>query len=489
MIKELHEKIKSGDLTSEQIAQAYLKKAHAQQSPDDVNAFITIDDELAIAQAKIVDRAYADGEDVGVLAGIPGAIKDNILMRGVQTTAGSKILEGYIAPYSATVIDKLRDDHAVILGKANLDEFACGSSTEHSAYGVSRNPHDLSRVPGGSSGGSAAAVASGSAVWALGSDTGGSIRQPASFCGITGIKPTYGRVSRYGVIAYGSSLDQVGVLAHNAQDAAIVLSSIAGHDARDATSAQSDGQDYTRFLVGDIAGAKIGMPSEFLGEGLDDEVRAAYVSALEKYKELGAEIVEISLPHTDAALATYYVIALSELSSNLARFDGVRYGSVPEIDKCDSIQDYYKHVRGAGFGDEIKRRLILGTYTLSAGYSDAFYKKAQKVRTLIRKDYEDALEKVDYIFTPTVPETAFKVGENTGDPLKMYLTDIYTVPVNLAGLPALSHPIGSASKDGKKMPIGGQLIGKWFDEEGILNAAHTFESVFVPDFERVGISL
>jgi len=476
MIRDLHEKIVSGQKTSVEITSECLKKAHKGQEEGGVHAYITIDDDVALAKAASVDQKVAAGESINVLAGVPGAIKDNILTKGVQATAGSKILGGYIPAYDATVIEKLREDDAVMLGKANMDEFACGSSTEHSAYGLTRNPHDLTRVPGGSSGGSAAAVAAGSAIWALGSDTGGSIRQPASFCGITGIKPTYGRVSRYGVIAYGSSLDQVGVLAHSAADAATVLTSIAGRDMKDATSAHSDGQDYERFLVGNITGAKIGIPKEFLGEGLQENVRQSYEAAIEKYKQLGAEIVEISLPHTDAALATYYVIALSELSSNLARYDGVRYGHIPEIEKCESMNDFYKQVRGAGFGDEIKKRLILGTYALSAGYSDAYYKKAQKVRALIRKDYEKAFAGVDYIFTPTVPEVAFEIGSHSEDPLTMYLADIYTVPVNLAGLPALSHPIGSVSVGGSELPVGGQLIGKWFDEEGILNAAHTYET-------------
>lgn len=470
MIRELHEKLIAGEVTSVELTRQYLDAIDPA-----INAYISVQKEQALVQAAAVDARIARGEKIPLLAGIPGAIKDLINIKGTVTTAASKILADYESPYDATVIEKLRNHHAVFLGKANLDEFACGGSTERSAYGVTRNPHDHSRVPGGSSGGSAAAVAAGEAVWSLGTDTGGSIRQPSSFCGTVGLKPTYGRVSRYGVIAYASSLDQVGPIANTVEDVAIVLSAIAGRDKKDATSAHSDGQRYEDFLSGDLKGARIGIPQEFLGEGLDDSVKEVFMTAVEQYKKCGAEIVEISLPHTESALATYYVIALAELSSNLARYDGVRYGHRGDRNEYDSITEYYRSVRSEGFGEEIKRRLMLGTYTLSAGYYDAYYKKAGKVRNLIKQDFQKAFEKVDYIFTPTTPEVAFKIGERIDDPLKMYLTDIYNVPVNLAGLPGLSLPIGSVCVDGKDLPVGGQLLGKWFDEEGVLNAGYAYE--------------
>ena len=353
-------------------------------------------------------------------------------------------------------------------------EFACGGSTENSAYGPTTHPLDETRVAGGSSGGSAAAVADGSVVWALGTDTGGSIRQPASFCGVVGLKPTYGRVSRYGVIAMGSSLDQVGPITKTVEDAAIVLSRIAGRDANDATSAASDSKPYEDYCVGTIAGAKIGIPKEYLGDGLDARVREQFLQAVEKYKELGAEIVDVSLPHTRYALAVYYIIMPCELSSNLARFDGLRYGGAKD-DIDGTLLDHYLHVRGTLFGPEVKRRIMLGTYALSAGYYDAYYKKAQKVRALIKKDFHDVFTKVNYVFTPTAPEVAFKRGSKTADPLTMYLSDIYTVTANLAGVPALSLPIGTVEDEGVALPVGGQLIGSWFDEEGILNAGHTYE--------------
>ncbi|PID52678.1 MAG: Asp-tRNA(Asn)/Glu-tRNA(Gln) amidotransferase GatCAB subunit A [Candidatus Moraniibacteriota bacterium] len=472
MIRELHEKLVSGEISAVNLTEEYLKKIA--EKDDDFAAFLTVTEELALKSAEEVDKKISAAEKIDLLAGIPCALKDNICVTGVRTTAASKMLDNYIAPYDATVVARVKDVDAVIMGKVNMDEFACGSSTENSAYGPSKNPIDTSRVPGGSSGGSAVAVAGDEVVWALGTDTGGSIRQPASFCGVVGLKPTYGRVSRYGVIAMGSSLDQVGPIAQTVEDVAIVLSRISGRDENDATSAQSGDKPYEDYCVGELAGAKIGIPKEYLGDGLDDRVKEVYMTAIEKYKDLGAEIEEVSLPHTEYALATYYIIMPSELSSNLARFDGIRFGGVENV-KPETILDQYLETRGKGFGPEIKRRVMLGTYTLSAGYYDAYYKKAQKVRALIKKDFKDALEKVDYLFTPTAPEVAFKFGAKVDDPLTMYLSDIYTITANLAGVPALSIPIGSVIEDGIDLPVGGQLMGKWFDEEGILNAGYTFE--------------
>lgn len=472
MIRDLHEKLVNGEVSAVELAEKSL--AIIKQKDEELHAFLTVTDELALAKAREVDEKIARGEKIDLLAGIPCALKDNICVTGVRTTAASKILDTYIAPYDATVAARAQEADAVIVGKTNLDEFACGSSTESSAYGPSKNPVDTTRVPGGSSGGSVVAVASDEVVWALGTDTGGSVRQPASFCGVVGLKPTYGRVSRYGVIAMGSSLDQVGPATKTVEDAAIVLSRIAGRDECDATSAKSGDTPYENYCVGDIAGAKIGIPREYFGDGLDERVKEVFMQAVEKYKELGAEIVDVDLPHTEYALATYYIIMPSELSSNLARFDGIRYGGAEGVEP-ETVLDQYLKTRGKGFGPEIKRRVMLGTYALSAGYYDAYYKKAQKVRALIRKDFEDAFEKVDYIFTPTAPEVAFKFGAKVDDPLTMYLSDIYTITANLAGVPAMSIPIGTVAEDGVDLPVGGQLIGKWFDEEGILNAGYTYE--------------
>jgi aspartyl-tRNA(Asn)/glutamyl-tRNA(Gln) amidotransferase subunit A len=472
MIRDLHNKLLNGDITSQELTEKSF--ATIEEKDEELHAFLTVTKELAMQQAQNIDEKIKSGQKVDLLAGIPCAFKDSICVTDVRTTASSKILANYIAPYSATVAKRTLDSGAVLIGKTNLDEFACGGSTENSAFGPSKNPVDTSRVPGGSSGGSVVAVASDEVVWSLGTDTGGSIRQPSSFCGTVGLKPTYGRVSRYGVIAMGSSLDQVGPIAQTVEDVAIVLSRIAGRDENDATSAKSSDKPYEDYCVGNIKGVKIGVPQEYLGEGLDDEVKQTFMKAVEKYKELGAEIVDVQLPHTEYALATYYIIMPSELSSNLARFDGIRYSAVEGVN-ADNILDQYLQTRGKGFGPEIKRRVMLGTYALSAGYYDAYYKKAQKVRALIKKDFENVFEKVDYIFTPTAPEVAFKFGEKADDPLKMYLSDIYTVTANLAGVPALSIPIGNIDIEGKQLPVGGQLMGKWFDEEGILNAGHTFE--------------
>jgi aspartyl-tRNA(Asn)/glutamyl-tRNA(Gln) amidotransferase subunit A len=472
MIRELHEKLIAQETTAVKLAEISL--GLIDEKDPTIHAFLSVTKEQALAKAAEVDDKIARGEKVDLLAGIPCAVKDNICVTGTTTTAASKILENYVAPYDATVAERIQVADAVIVGKTNLDEFACGSSTENSAYGPTKNPVDPTRVPGGSSGGSAAAVASDEAVWALGTDTGGSIRQPASFCGVVGLKPTYGRVSRYGVIAMGSSLDQVGPITKTVEDAAIVLSRIAGRDPHDATCAQSGDKPYEDYCIGDIKGAKIGVPQEYLGDGLDDDVKEVFMQSVEKFKELGATIVDVSLPHTQYALATYYIIMPSELSSNLARYDGMRYGGASNADP-QTILDQYMETRGKGFGPEVKRRVMLGTYALSAGYYDAYYKKAQKVRALIKKDFQDVFEKVNYVFTPTVPEVAFPFGAKTDDPLKMYLADIYTVTANLAGVPALSIPVGTVTTGAVQLPVGGQLIGKWFDEEGILNAGHTFE--------------
>ncbi len=423
------------------------------------------------------------------LYGIPCAIKDNILIDGTKCTAGSKILENYISTYDATVIKKLKEAGAVMLGKTNLDEFAMGSSTENSAFGPTKNPHDLTRVPGGTSGGSAAAVAAGLAIFALGSDTGGSIRQPASFCGVVGIKPTYGRVSRYGLMAMASSLDQIGILTKNVYDSALVLSIIAGQDKFDSTSTSKDVPDYTSGIDKPIKGLKIGVPKEYFaapsvaserrrGEGLNDDVENAVNKAISKFKNLGAEIIDISLPHSEYALAAYYIIMFCEVSANLARYDGIKYGySVTNNKKriTNNLLDVYLESRGEGFGEEARRRIMLGTYALSAGYYDAYYRKAQQVRTLIKNDFEDAFKKVDVIVGPTAPTVAFKLGEKINDPLSMYLEDVYTVAINLAGIPAISIPCGLVKEGGKDLPVGLQIIGKHFDEALILRAAYNFE--------------
>ena len=478
MIRELHEKLKKKEITALALAEEYL--GTIAEKDGELGAFLTVLGDEARRAATLVDEKIARGEEIDLLEGIPGAIKDNMCMTGTRTTAASKILDNYIAPYDATAVRKLKEAGAVVLGKTNMDEFAMGSSTESSAYRKTRNPIDPTRVPGGSSGGSAAAVASGEAVFALGSDTGGSIRQPASFCGVVGLKPTYGRVSRSGLLAMASSLDQIGPFAHTVEDAAIVFSRIAGYDPKDVTTAESEGKRFEDFLTGDIRGLKIGLPKEYFSESLDSRVRSVADEAIAKFESLGAEIVEISLPHARYALPTYYIIMPSEVSSNLARFDGIRYGlhiddRAERIPGSGTLLETYLDSRAYGFGEEVKRRIMLGTYALSAGYYDAYYKKAQAVRELIRKDFADAFDSVDLIFSPTAPEPAFKFGAKTDDPLKMYLSDIYTVTANLAGVPAVSFPIGTVEEEGKQLPVGGQLMGKWFDEETLLRAADTYE--------------
>jgi aspartyl-tRNA(Asn)/glutamyl-tRNA(Gln) amidotransferase subunit A len=441
-----------------------------EQTDRDVRAFITLCRDAAMEQASAVDAKIAAGEPTGSLAGVPVAIKDNMAMQGVATTCGSRILEGYKPPYTATAVERLRQADAVIIGKTNLDEFAMGSSTENSGYFLTRNPCDLERVPGGSSGGSAASVASGTSLAALGSDTGGSIRQPAAFCGVVGIKPTYGRVSRYGLVAFASSLDQIGCLSKTVRDSAQVLQVISGFDPYDSTSADVGPADFVQSLDAGIRGTRIGVPKEYFVSGLDSEVKSRIEAGIRLFESLGCRMEEISLPHTEYATATYYLIATAEASSNLARYDGVRYGRRQEGQT--DLKDMYRQTRMAGFGAEVKRRILLGTYALSAGYYDAYYLKAQKVRTLLLRDFQNAFERVDAVLTPTSPTVAFKIGEKTADPLSMYLSDIFTITCNLAGLPGISVPCGRNSEG---LPVGLQLIGNHFEEGMLLRLANHFE--------------
>ena len=506
---ELAPRIKSGEVKAEEAARDVLRLIEEQDPA--INAYLAVRPESVIEDARDVDRRVAAGESTGVLAGVPIAIKDAICTRGLETTCASRILEGFVPPYDATVIARLREADAVILGKTNMDQFGMGSSNENTGFEICKNPLDTARVPGGSSGGSAAALAAGTAVLALGEDTGGSIRQPAAFCGVVGLKPTYGRVSRYGIIAYGSSFDQVGPMARNVEDCARLLGVIAGHDHMDTTSSSEAVPDYTATLKRGIEGLRIGVPEEYMAEGLDGAVKESVGRAIERMETLGARVESVHLPHTEYAVAAYYILVTAEASSNLARYDGVKYGyrggdgrasaagtaagtsagraaagasagraaagaadtegTTASSDE-DGLSAMYGAVRSEGFGLEVKRRIMLGTYVLSAGYYDAYYDKAQRVRTLIKGDFDQAFEKVDLIVTPTTPTTAFRVGEKIGDPLQMYLSDIYTVPINLAGVPAISLPCG---KDPDGMPIGLQIIGPHFGEERILRAAFAFE--------------
>jgi aspartyl-tRNA(Asn)/glutamyl-tRNA(Gln) amidotransferase subunit A len=466
-IHELHNKLMARQISSVEAATAMLARIEAVEPQ--VNSFITVTPEQALADAAAADRSIAAG-DLSVLTGIPLALKDIFLTEGIRTTCGSRILDNFIPPYSATAYEKLKEQGAVLLGKLNQDEFAMGSSNESSAFGCTRNPWDTTRIPGGSSGGSAAAVAARQATATLGTDTGGSIRQPASHCGCVGLKPTYGRVSRYGVIAYASSLDQVGPLTRDVTDCAIMLGAIAGYDPKDSTSVDTPVPDYTAALTGDIKGLRIGLPKEYFIAGLDPDVQKSMAAAIESYRRLGAEFVDVSLPHTDYAVATYYLIATAEASSNLARYDGVRFGH--RTREAAGLLDMYARSRSEGFGVEVKRRIMLGTYALSSGYYDAYYVKAQKVRTLIMRDFIRAFEDVDVLLTPVAPTPAFKIGEKVDDPLQMYLSDIFTIPVNLAGTCAMSIPAGFS---GNGLPIGLQLVGKPFGEQTILRAAHAFE--------------
>ncbi len=439
----------------------------------DVHSYVTLTEELALSEAAVVDKKRAAGEALGPLAGLPVAVKDNMATKGVLTTCSSRILNNFIPVYNGTVVQKLYDAGIVMTGKTNLDEFAMGSSTETSYFGATHNPWNIDTVPGGSSGGSAAAVAAGEAIMAVGSDTGGSIRQPASLCGVVGLKPTYGLVSRYGLFAFASSLDQIGPLTKDVRDTALLLNVIAGHDERDSTSVPTDIPDYTSALTGDIKGLRVGVVKELMADGIDEDVKAAIAASVRLLEEMGAEISEVSLPHSEYALSAYYLIAPAEASSNLARYDGVRFGHRTQEEVADMVEMYMK-TRAEGFGDEVKRRIMLGTYALSAGYYDAYYGQAQKVRTLIARDFEAAFKEVDIIVSPTSPSVAFKMGAKVADPLQMYLSDVCTIPVNLAGLPGISIPCGLS--DG--LPIGLQMIGRAFDEMTLLRAAHAFEDAF-----------
>ena len=467
-VHELQERLKSKELTIPQITKAYIDKINEKEK--DVQAFITILSEEAEKQAEELQNKVEKGEVEGDFVGIPIGIKDNICTKGIKTTCASKMLENFVSPYDATVMKKVNAENMIDLGKLNMDEFAMGGSTEYSYFKKTKNPWNLNKVPGGSSGGSAAAVAAKMVPWALGSDTGGSIRQPASFCGVVGLKPTYGLVSRFGLVAFASSLDQIGPITKDVRDSAMLLNIIAGHDGMDSTSVDREKVDYTKCLEKDIKGLRIAVPKEFFGEGINEEVKASLEKAIEKYKELGAEIHEISLDIAQYSLASYYIIACAEASSNLGRFDGIRY--TYRAKDAKNLKEIYKKSRSEGFGPEVKRRIILGTYVLSSGYYDAYYKKAQKVRTLVMNEFNKAFENCDVILTPTSPTVAFDIGSKSNNPLEMYLADICTVSVNIAGLPAISVPCGF---DKEGMPVGMQLIGNRFKEETILNAAYKFE--------------
>jgi aspartyl-tRNA(Asn)/glutamyl-tRNA(Gln) amidotransferase subunit A len=467
-IHELHDMLKKGETTSRAVTESVLDRI---KSVDEkVKAYITVTAEVARSQAQEADKRIRSGDFSSLLLGIPIAVKDNMCTNGIKTTCASKILGNFVPPYDATVVAKLRKAGYVLCGKPNMDEFAMGSSTENSGFFITKNPWDLERIPGGSSGGSAAAVAAGECIAALGSDTGGSIRQPAACCGVVGLKPTYGRVSRYGLVAFASSLDQIGPITKDVTDSALLMNVLSGHDTRDSTSAEIVAPDFTRALKKDVKGMKIGLPKEYFIEGMDPEVEKAVKDAVKTLEGLGASVVEVSLPHTDYAVATYYILATSEASSNLARYDGVKYGF--RAGGAKDLLDMYMKSRSQGFGSEVKRRIMLGTYALSAGYYDAYYKKGQQVRTLIKRDFDEAFKIVDVIATPTAPTAAFKIGEKSADPLQMYLSDIFTISVNLAGIPGISIPCGFTKQN---LPIGLQLLGKHFDEESVLHAAYAYE--------------
>jgi len=465
-IVQIHEGLNKKDFSAREICQSFLKKI--KEKNKEIFAFLTVTEDLALSQAKKVDEMISADKEIPILAGIPYAVKDDILVEDIRCTSGSKILDNYIAPYDATVIKKLKGEGCLILGKTNQDEFGMGSSTENSAFGPTRNPHDLTRTPGGSSGGSAAAVADNECIFALAEDTGGSVRQPASFCGVVGLKPTYGAVSRYGLIAFASSLDQIGPITMSVEDCRIVFNAVKGKDEMDSTSVEYPKSGNQKL---EIKNLKIGMPKEYFVKGIDPEVEKAIKSAVKKYEELGAKIIEVSLPHTDYALAAYYIINPSEASANLARYDGIKYGLSKEEKE---LIDVYLKSRGEGFGAEVRRRIMIGTYALSSGYYEAYYLRAQKVRTRVIKDFEKVFEKVDVIFCPVSPVLPFKIGEKIADPLSMYLVDVYTVSVNLAGLPALSLPVGKKGN----LPVGLQIIGKPFEEEKILQVGEVFEKTW-----------
>lgn len=466
-ITQALDKLRAKEISSVELTRAYLDQI--EKLDPTIKAYLTVTADAALQSAEAADKARAAGDDKPLL-GIPLGIKDVLSTKGVETTCGSKILKGYVPIFSATVVERLQAAGMVMLGKLNCDEFAMGSSTENSAYQITRNPWDLERVPGGSSGGSAAAVSAGLAAGTLGTDTGGSIRQPGAMCGITALKPSYGRVSRYGLVAFGSSLDGAGPMARSVEDAARILQVIAGHDPLDATSMPLDVPDYVAGLTGDVKGLKVGIPKEYFIEGIQPEVEQSVRAAIAKLKDLGAEIVEISLPHTSYSLPVYYIIAPAEASSNLARYDGIRYGL--RVDKGE-MWPTYKATRAEGFGEEVTRRIMIGTYALSAGYYDAYYGKAQAVRTLIKQDFDKAFESVDVIAAPVAPTTAFKIGQNTDSPLQMYLADVFTIPASLAGICGLSVPCGF---DNQNLPVGLQLLGKAFDEATVLRAGHAYQS-------------
>jgi len=473
-ISELKEMLHKKEISvSDLVEESYKRIAEVDEK---VEAFLTLDEERARKKAKQLDEEISKKDEYGLLFGMPIGIKDNIVTKGLRTTCASKILENFDPIYDATVMQKLHDAEAITIGKLNMDEFAMGSSNENSGFKKTRNPWDLERVPGGSSGGSAAAVAAGEVPFALGSDTGGSIRQPAAFCGVVGLKPTYGRVSRFGLVAFASSLDQIGPITRTVEDNAYLLQVIAGLDKMDSTSANVEVPDYLSALTGDIKGLKIAVPKEYLGEGVSEESRQSVLNALKVLEGLGATWEEVSLPHSKYGIATYYLLASSEASANLARFDGVRYGY--RTDNAENLIDMYKQTRAEGFGNEVKRRIMLGTFALSSGYYDAYYKKAQQVRTLIKKDFDDVLEKYDVIIGPTTPTPAFKIGEKIDDPLTMYVNDILTINVNLAGVPAISVPCGFANG----LPLGLQIIGKHFDESTVYRVAHAYEQA--TDFHK-----
>ncbi|MGG0248233.1 Asp-tRNA(Asn)/Glu-tRNA(Gln) amidotransferase subunit GatA [Peribacillus frigoritolerans] len=474
-ISELHERLHKKEISVTDLVDESYKRIG--QVEDKVKAFLTLDEENARNQAKRLDDQLVKGENEGALFGMPIGVKDNIVTKNLRTTCASKILENFDPIYDATVVQKLQKAETVTIGKLNMDEFAMGSSNENSAFQATRNPWNTEYVPGGSSGGSAASVASGEVLFSLGSDTGGSIRQPAAYCGVVGLKPTYGRVSRFGLVAFASSLDQIGPVTRTVEDNAYLLEAISGVDPMDSTSANVDVPNFVNSLTGDVRGLKIAVPKEYLGEGVGEEARNSVLEALKVLEGLGAQWEEVSLPHSKYALAAYYLLSSSEASANLSRFDGVRYGH--RTDNAETLIEMYKQTRAEGFGDEVKRRIMLGTFSLSSGYYDAYYKKAQKVRTLIKKDFEDVFEKYDVIVGPTTPTPAFKIGEKVDDPLTMYANDILTIPVNLAGVPGISVPCGFAANG---LPLGLQMIGKHFDESTIYRAAHAFEQA--TDFHK-----
>ncbi|MFJ7854756.1 Asp-tRNA(Asn)/Glu-tRNA(Gln) amidotransferase subunit GatA [Peribacillus frigoritolerans] len=474
-VSELHERLHKKEISVTDLVDESYKRIG--QVEDKVKAFLTLDEENARNQAKRLDDQLVKGENEGALFGMPIGVKDNIVTKNLRTTCASKILENFDPIYDATVVQKLQKAETVTIGKLNMDEFAMGSSNENSAFQATRNPWNTEYVPGGSSGGSAASVASGEVLFSLGSDTGGSIRQPAAYCGVVGLKPTYGRVSRFGLVAFASSLDQIGPVTRTVEDNAYLLKAISGVDPMDSTSANVDVPNFVNSLTGDVRGLKIAVPKEYLGEGVGEEARNSVLEALKVLEGLGAQWEEVSLPHSKYALAAYYLLSSSEASANLSRFDGVRYGH--RTDNAETLIEMYKQTRAEGFGDEVKRRIMLGTFSLSSGYYDAYYKKAQKVRTLIKKDFEDVFEKYDVIVGPTTPTPAFKIGEKVDDPLTMYANDILTIPVNLAGVPGISVPCGFAANG---LPLGLQMIGKHFDESTIYRAAHAFEQA--TDFHK-----